>query len=218
MGTQSMDKESKRRHFWFGNIFEPMVDFYALLNHQANKTLEGMEALSDWLKEGGDERCQKVRTLEREADVLKIDLEQKLVECFVTPFDREDIFELSVSLDEVINAAKGVVREIEAFEVSPEGTALREMGELLVEGTHALQLSIFSLKKNLREAAEQALLARKAENRFTKVYRNAMRDLLKIDDFKVVMRTKEVYKAMLIGAERIDTVGEKLLHTIVKMN
>lgn len=218
IGLIYMDTEKKKQGFWFGNLFEPTVDFYALLKRQADKTLEGVQALSTWLREDGEVRCQKVRDLEKEADDLKVDLERKLVQCFVTPFDREDIFELSVSLDEVINSAKAIVREVEAFEVAAEGTAVCEMGDLLVEGTQALQRSIYSLKADLKEAAQQALLARKSENKLAKVYRNAIRELLQLDDFKKIMRIKEVYKTMLAGAEKIDTVGEKLLHIVVKIS
>lgn len=203
---------------WFGGAFEPTVDFYALLNQQVDKVLEGMQALSVWIKNGGEERCQLVRDLEREADDLKYNLELKLIASFVTPFDREDIFELSSSLDEVINSAKAAVREMEAMNVTTQGTKLDEMSEILVEGTMCLRNSILAMRKDLREAGLQALQSRKTDTRFSKVYRVAMRELLESDDFKVIFRVKEVYKVMLVGADRIDEVGEKLLHAIVKMS
>lgn len=212
------EKRAQPLH-WFSGIFEPTVDFYELLNKQAEKTLEGMKALSDWLKEENpDERCQTVRDLEREADEMKMNVERQLVSSFVTPFDREDIYELSASLDEVINTAKAVVREMDAFNVSASGTKLAEMADILVEGATCLRDGIFALRKNLREASNQALQARKIDTRSAKVYRQAVRDLLQLDDFKTIMRQKEVYKVLLTGAERIDKVGENLLHAIVKMS
>lgn len=210
--------EKKKSTSWFGGVFEPTVDFYELLNVQVDKTLEGMEALAKWLKDGGEERCELVRQLEREADELKMKLEIQLVNSFVTPFDREDIYELSSSMDEVINAAKAVVREMEAMNVITHGTRLLEMADILVEGTICLRNSLRALKKDLREAGMQALQARKTDTRFGKVYRPAMNELLERDDFKAIFRVKEVYKVMLMAAERIDQVGEKLLHAIVKMS
>ncbi len=209
----------KKPHLhWFSGIFEPTVDFFDLLNKQADKTLEGIEALQTWLKEGGDERGQRVRDLEREADAMKLDLERKLVNSFVTPFDREDIYELSASLDEVINAAKGAVREMEAMQVTAKGTKLVELSDGLVEGTRYVRNSIHALRKNLREAQDQAVLARKTDGRSAKVYRVAMNELLESDDFRRIFRVKEVYKIMMMAAERIDQVGERLLHAIVKMS
>ncbi len=213
-----MVAEKKKHLHWFSGIFEPTVDFYELLNLQADKTLEGVKALQTWLREDGEERCQIVRDLEREADEMKMDLERKLESVFVTPFDREDIYELSASMDEVINAAKAVVREMEAMSVSPAGTRLLEMAEMLVEGTESMKNSVYALRKDLREAANQALQCRKADTRLGKIYRPAMRELLEHDDFKWIFRVKEVYKVMVDGSERIDRMGERLLHAIVKMS
>lgn len=204
---------------WFGKIFEPTVDFYALLLSQADKTLEGMQAMEQWLLTGGGNRCQNVRDLEEEADQLKIDLEEKLVDSFITPFDREDIFEISACLDEVINSAKAIVREVEAFEVLPQrNPELLDMAELLAQGTRYLRDSIASLKSDLKDSASKALLARKSENKFAKVYRRSMQDLLQQEDIKLILRVTEVYRQMMQGSERIDRVGEKLLHVIVKMS
>lgn len=213
-----MVAEKKTHLHWFSGIFEPTVDFFELLNKQADKTHEGMQALAKWLKEDGDERGQSVRDLEREADDLKMDLERKLVSSFVTPFDREDIFELSWTMDEVINSAKGVVREMEAMSVSAQGTRLVEMAEMLVEGTQLMKNSVHALKKDLREAGMQALQVRKTDSRFGKIYRPAVNELLEHHDFKTVFRVKEVYRVMLEAADRIDRVGETLLHTILKMS
>ncbi|MBI4534411.1 MAG: DUF47 family protein [Candidatus Melainabacteria bacterium] len=203
---------------WLGRILEPSTDFYGMLNRQAAKTLEGLEALDAWIGDGAEERCQTVRDLERQADELKLDLERRLVESFVTPLDREDIYDLSARMDEIINAAKSTVREIEALEISADDLYLREMSQVLVEGTRCVVQSFSWLKGDPKEASNQAFLVRKSENRFTKIYRQAMRQLFMLDDFKKVLRTREVYRSMLACAERIDIVGEKLLHVIVKIS
>ena len=214
-----MTAERKAARPWFGRIFEPTVNFYSLLSQQADKTFEGMQAMEQWLIAGGDHRCQRVRDLEDEADQLKIDLEQKLVDSFMTPFDREDIFEVSATLDEVINAAKAIVREVEAFEVLPQkNPELLDMAELLVHGTKNLQQSIALLGSDSKESAAYALQARKAENKFAKFYRHCMQELLHQDDIKLILRVTEVYRQMLQASERIDRVGETLQHVIVKMS
>lgn len=215
-----MESEGAERPKWlFGGIFAPNVDFYALLNRHAAKTLEGMQALYDWVETDPEERCTTVRQKENEADDLMMQIGKCLVESFITPFDREDIYDISARMDEVINAAKGVVREIEAFDVKPsKAPHIRDLTGVLVEGTQCLVHAIACLKTDLTEANRQASLARKAENRLTKAYRIAMSDLFKLDDMKEILRQREVYKSLLLAGERIDHVGEKLLHAIMKMS
>lgn len=200
------------------NFFEPKIDFYVLLASQAETTLKGVEALEIWLTEGAAERCQVVRDLEHAADEQKSALQRKLAESFITPFDREDIYDLSVRLDEVINAAKSSAREVEALNFCPRDPALLEMARNLAEGTRCLLNAFRALKSNKDEAAAQAALARKSETRFEKVYRQAMRNLFELNDFKTIMRTLEVYRTMINTASHIDVVAEKLHHVIIKIS
>lgn len=202
-----------------GKIFEPTVDFYALMNKHADKTLEGMRALVDWLEhEDSAERCQTVRDLETEADTIKFDIAKKLVESFITPMDREDIYDLSQRMDEVINSAKGIAREIEAFETKPsKHPEIIEMAAILVDGTQSLVTAIAGLKNQHEEAQKQAILACKSSNKLNKCYRRAVQNLLQLEDVKVIFRVQEVYKAMITGGEKIDLVGERLLHALMKL-
>ncbi|MBU6452517.1 MAG: DUF47 family protein [Cyanobacteria bacterium REEB67] len=197
---------------------KPKVDFYALLVTQAETTLKGIEALETWLSNGAYERCQAVRDFEHLADEQKLHLQKQLRDSFVTPFDREDIYDLSVRLDEVINAAKTTAREIEALNYCPRDETLDEMARTLTEGTRCLYNAFFNLNRNLNEAANQAFLARKCENRFAKVYRLGMRELFNLNDFKTILRTVEVYHTMDRMASCIDVVAEKLSHVIVKIS
>lgn len=205
-------------NFGLSRFFEPRIDFYALLLGQADTTLKGIEALESWLSNGASERCQAVRDFEHYADLQKAALQTKLSQAFVTPFDREDIYDLSVRLDEVLNSAKNSAREVEALNYCPRDGSLLEMARNLVEGTRCLHNSVRNLNVNLVEASAQANLARKSENRFEKVYRNAMRELFELNDFKTILRTLEVYRTMVQTATRIDMVAEKLHHVIVKIS
>lgn len=213
----TMSTEEKKEG-WLTRLFEPEKDFYSLLTEQASITLEGMEALEHWIANGCGERCQTVRDLEHKADKLKLNLEKYLVGTLITPLDREDIYDLSARLDEVINAAKRCAREIEALEFKPDGTELLKMSGLLKDGSACLLSSFTNLASDLTEASSQATLARKVDSKIEKMYRAAMKDLYALDDVKMIIKTVEVYRAMVHAANRIDVVGEKLLHVIVKMS
>jgi len=207
----------KVKSSWFSRLVGPENDFYSMLTEQAKITLEGVEALEIWINAGSLDRCQTVRDLEHKADAHKLRLEKMLVESLITPIDREDIYDLSHRLDEVINSAKRTVREMEALQVTAEGTALSKMAASLVDGSRSLLVSFTNLNADLSEAASQASLARKTDNKLDKLYRKAMPELFEIDDVKRIMKTGEVYRTMLASGQKIEYVGEKLSHVIVKM-
>ncbi len=202
---------------WLKEKFKKPVDFHWLLTMQANKTLSGIEAFNDWIQDSGSQRCQIVRDLEHDADLLKFEIGKKLVDTFVTPLDREDIYDLSQLLDEVINGAKSLVREIEALGKPQNETLIKEICNELVNGTKHLQSSFANLKTNLKEATSEATLARKSQNKLGKLYQQAIHNLLQDDDLKKIIILTEIYRGMLSIGDKIDLVGEKLLHTIIKI-
>jgi uncharacterized protein Yka (UPF0111/DUF47 family) len=208
----------KKESSWLSKLFEPKHDFYELLREQSQTTLSGMLALQAYLTTGSLENKQKVRDLESAADEQKLSLEKKLADSFVTPFDREDIYDIAVFLDDIINAAKNTVREMDAMQMHPSDPAFIEMAEILVEGTRCINSSFHQLNRNHNEAYEFARLARKSENRLSKTYRMAMSELFVQEDVKLIFKTTEVYRALLNAAVRINVLGEKLLHVIVKMS
>lgn len=176
-----------------------------------------MLALQLWIQQGASDRCQEVRDHERAADKLVLELQAKLVDSFITPFDREDIYDLSARLDEVINGAKTTVREIEALPINANDYYLNEMMSTLIEGARCLNQSFSYLEHNLAKSSEEAALARKSENRASRIYQQAVRELFSEDDFKKIQKTKEVYRCLIQIAERIDEVAVKLLHVIIKI-
>ncbi len=208
-------KEDKRN--WIVRFFEPRSNFYQLLIAQANTTLIGMEALEAWIRDGAASRCQSVRDHEHEADRQKLALMESLVDTLITPLDREDIYDLSTKLDEVINSAKSTVREIEAIGAPLSTDTLLKMSRVLVSGTRCLVKSFQLLDTDFEEATVQARQARKCDTRMEKIYRKAMNDLFLQDDVKLVVRNMEVYRTMLNSSQKIEIVGEKLVHVIVKI-
>lgn len=201
----------------FQRFFEHRTEFFDMLVEQSRTTLQGMEALETWITTGAAGRCQLVRDLEHKADDQKFALEKHLADTLITPLDREDIYDLSANLDEVINAAKQTAREIEAFGTRRDDPALAEMANTLVVGAKHLLQAFEQLDKDIKEASKHASLARKADSKCEKVYRRAMKELFELEDTKTIMRTVEVYKTLMAGGNRIDTVGEKLLHVIIKI-
>src|SRR5213595_1720662 len=79
--------------------------FFDLFAKQAANIHVGAEALLKMLSHytGVPEQVQIVKAIEHEGDELTHALFTKLNQTFITPFDREDIYELCSRLDDVID-------------------------------------------------------------------------------------------------------------------
>jgi uncharacterized protein Yka (UPF0111/DUF47 family) len=197
--------------------FKQKCDFFDLLNGQVEDTKLGIIGLCDWLKSGAPDRCTVVHELEHRADKHKNEIEKNLRDSFVTPFDREEIYDISQLLDLVINGAKRLVKDIEFFEDDVIDEHLIEMSAVLVTGMEFVSKSVRNLNSDLSESAKAADEARKTEVHVGKIYRKAMKQLYEKADFKELLRKKQLYDYMLSIAERTERLAEKLLHVSIKL-
>ena len=119
--------------------------FFEILSRQASKTLDGLEALWNFVEKGSKENANLVRFIEREADELRRILIQELDQTFVTPLDREDIYNLSRAIDDVVDYANTTVDEMEIYEVAGDDH-IKEMVGILRKAARELNDGVKILK------------------------------------------------------------------------
>ena len=113
--------------------------FYDLFTQAATHLVEGAGLLAEMLGEGNDREviAKKMRDAEHAADETTHDIVRRVNTTFVTPFDREDIYALASSLDDVmvVNLPKELANQVEVIQRCAELTAesmprLRTMQDL----------------------------------------------------------------------------------------
>ena len=98
----------KQLNFW-DRLFPPKYDFYTMISEQAKTTSAGITAFRNWLQDSAPENAYQLRALTREADNIRLNMEACLIEAFVTPFDRQDIYSFSVEMDRIIESARALM-------------------------------------------------------------------------------------------------------------
>ena len=93
--------------------------FYDLFTQSASHLVEGAELLAEMLGEGNNREviAQKMRDAENAADETTHDIVRRVNTTFVTPFDREDIYALASSLDDVMDFMEEAVDLTLLYEV-----------------------------------------------------------------------------------------------------
>jgi uncharacterized protein Yka (UPF0111/DUF47 family) len=189
-------------------------DLLGLLCEQAAITVDGMRALVAWAA-GEPTAGDDVRANEHRADDKKRQLWRELRDAFSPPIDAEDLYSLSSDLDEVLNASKNLVRELELMELTPDA-ATHEMTLLLAEATQYLADAFARLGRQEGDATECADAAIKSTRRVEHVYRSAMSTLLEVDDLREVMGRREVYRRLSRIGDHIHAVAERVWYAVMK--
>ena len=203
------------------DFFKPRQDkFIRLLIEQAAKTLEGMEALEEFMKDPSRETAKRVRKAENEADELRRILIDELNRTFVTPIDREDIFALSRAIDDVLDYADTTVDEMTILDVQPT-PYLRRMVSLLEDAATELHLAMLRLQGHPGVASEHAMRAKALENRVETVYREALADLFNgpedVHHVVQMLKLREIYRHLSNCADRGDEAANIISDIVVKM-
>ncbi|MFH1824205.1 MAG: DUF47 family protein [Candidatus Firestonebacteria bacterium] len=191
-------------------------NFFQILINQASSTLQGIQALQEYLKDPSEMNAKNVRDLEKHSDEVRRILIDELNKTFVTPIDREDIFALSLDIDDIIDYGKSTVDEMEVFEIKPD-FYLQKMAEILASGTKEINDAVLRLEKNPNIANEHAVRAKSFENQMEYIYRDALVDLFKGKDIIYMLKMREVYRHLSNAADRCDESANVIGDIVVKM-
>lgn len=217
-------------------VFPRMPDFYALIIEQCELMMEAMDEFVAFMETGDMEKGQAIaHVLEKQGDELKRRNLAVLDTAFATPMDREEIYRAVEGVDHVINYAKTTVRELQAFQVTPDRHML-EMAQHLREGARSLAAGFEKIARNPADAEADAGAVRKAERRVEKAYRMALSELFDAEEYHLrlaqegggspsdvlrcvteILRRREVYRHLSNASDRLAHAGQTLHDIVVKI-
>jgi len=193
--------------------------FSKLIVDQASTTHEGLKLLAKYIETPSSEIAEQLSLKEKEADEVRRILIDELNRTFVTPFDREDIFALSRSIDDMIDYADTTVVEMRILNVSPTPYMIR-MTTLLKDAGWEIHQAVMRLQKNPRVAIEHAQRAKALENRVEAVYREAIASLFSgpedVHHVVEMLKMREVYRHLSNAADRGDEAANVIADIVVK--
>lgn len=205
---------------WLKRFLKPNQDNFTLyLIQQGEKAVAITDALQSYLQKSVEKKHEKAKRIEQEADEIQRVLVHELLDTFVTPFDREDIFSLSRALDNFIDYVYDTVEELVIFDIEePEG--VQEMANILSEMASELHLALQRLVDHPGVASEHARRAKACENRIEHLYRLSIAELFSepedIHEVMVMLKNREVLRHLSNAADHGDQAADTILDIVVK--
>ncbi len=202
---------------WLADLFLPSREdrFSSLLAKHAGILAETAQQLCTYMVSPESALSEGIDRLEKQADQLLIQLTKELRGTFVTPIDRQDIYGLAETIDDMIDYLNNAAREIELFAVSPTGH-MQAMTQTLADASSDIEAAVTALKTHPDDAWRKALEACAAENAVEKRYRAALGELFCDDDIHHIFKLREIYRHLSNSADRADAVGRLICRIVVK--
>lgn len=196
--------------------------FLELLVEQTQATLGGIKVLYEFVMEhpSGTDRqdiIRKMSLLEKQGDQVRRTIIDELLNTFVTPFDREDINSLSLSIDDILDYADSTIKELVMYDVDPT-QAMHEMVQLLHDGVVALRSAVEHMLVDPEAAIQDMITTKRAENRIEDVYRRANAELFSMTDMHHIFKVREIYRHLSNSADRADEAADIIGAIVIKGN
>ena len=194
--------------------------FFEMFNELASK-LQQSAALLDQLfgdPSRTDHFASEIKRIEHEADVLTHEVHQRINTSFVTPFDREDIYELVTHLDDVIDLLDGTARRAVMFNIGTTREPAQRLTGVLVRAADELHTAVGAMRKKPKVVTERARAVKLLEEEGDAIYHEAVGALFHAEkpDPIEVMKWKELYDTLEHALDMCQGVANTLESIAIK--
>jgi len=154
-----------------------------------------------------------IAEVEHDGDARRALLVRRLRRSLTSPIDREDVFRLSRSVDDILDALRDFVRETDLF-AAPPHAVYAPVIQALADGIEHLTEAVRLLPTAPRAAAERALLAKKQGVR--PAYQQAVAALVSGEPTADLIKTLLLLNRLDLAGERLGAAADALADGVVK--
>ncbi|WP_426063211.1 DUF47 domain-containing protein [Flavobacterium sp. DSP2-3-1] len=162
---------------------------------------------------------QKIDVLEQKGEDITRQTNLELSRNFITPFDREDIYSLISSIDNVAGNLHGAASRMRLYQVDKITKSIRKLTEINLEACQNIDVAIRELRdlKKMKNITDACLRINKLENKSDNVYDKAVLDLFENEtDAKNIIKYKEVLSVLETATDKCKSVASVLESISVK--
>ena len=170
---------------------------------------------------GGSEKnyvshAQQIKSIEHACDELTHTVSTSLSRSFITPFDREDIYLLSSSLDDVVDLINDVSRAMVDYDVRGSNQYARRFAEVI----RGMSVQLHEVVKTLARPTDlnaRLIEIHRLENEGDDIYHAAIAELFRREtDALTVIKWKEIYEKLEAAVDRCENVANIIESVVIK--
>jgi predicted phosphate transport protein (TIGR00153 family) len=179
---------------------------------------DGAHLLKDMLGDFKDieQRVQKLKDIEHRGDEMTHNILTKLNQTFITPLDREDIYRLASSLDDVLDYVYAAGVRLIMYKITSAPPAAAKLADIVVRQSEQLLHAVVGLEKQ-NKVLEYCVEINRLENEADTVAREAIATLFdKETDPISLIKLKELYEVLETATDKAEDAANVLEGVVLK--
>ena len=192
--------------------------FYELFTEMANHLVLGADLLAQMLDGATDKASigEQMREAEHQADETTHKIIKRANSTFITPFDREDIYRLASSLDDVMDFMEETVDLVGLYELGDLPADFAPQVEVLQRATQ-LTAEAMPRLRTMKDLDEYWIEINRLENQGDRSYRRILANLFS-GSYKSldVLKLKDVVDSLEHAIDALESVANTVEQIAVK--
>jgi hypothetical protein len=162
------------------------------------------------------DKAEEIKEVEHECDTLTHQVIERLHRTFVTPLDREDIFALARSLDDVMDAIDASAAIVHLYQIEVVRPDARALARIIKASVEQVVIALRALDRKVG-VADPAVEINRLENEADRAHQAAVRRLFAEErDPITIMKWKEILDFLEEATDRCEDVANVLEGVVVK--
>jgi len=198
--------------------------FYTLFKDASANLIIGAELLVDFMNEPSPEKREalssKIKETELVGDQIARNLYKALSGTFITPFDREDIFELIHATDSVLDLIHGASKQTHLYKLNDIPSEFREMADVIRKASIEINTAFNGLRDvlNLSKYKDNCHRIGELEEHADDINHRYLAKLFQEEkDAIELIKKKDILAALEKAVDRCDDVADILSSVIIKI-
>ena len=193
-------------------------EFFRLLERASDNAIAIARMLVRMLDEfpSNGNLLRDIKELEHEGDRLTRELVDLLNRTFVTPFDREDLFQLASALDDVCDHIDEAAGNIVGYGVEEVRPLAKEQAHVLLRSSEKLHQAVQHLD-GFKDASAELHALRDLEDEGDRLNRDAVSQLFaSVQDPIAIIRWKDIHEQLEEAVDACENAADVLEAILVK--
>jgi uncharacterized protein len=193
-------------------------EFFDLFEEAAGNIVRAADLLDQMLAAFPDrsELARDILVCEQQGDRITHDIIQHLNQTFVTPIDREDIYELASALDDIVDYTEEVADYLGLYKIEAPMQQAQRLAVILLQSCRQIAEAMPRMR-TFKEISHYTVEINRLENDGDRVTREAMASLFNNGiDPMVVIRWKDIYERLEAAIDSTERAANILESIVIK--
>jgi predicted phosphate transport protein (TIGR00153 family) len=194
-------------------------EFFDLFEEAGGNSVRAADLLDRMLRafpDRGDDLARDILICEQDGDRITHDIIRRLNETFVTPIDREDIYELASALDDVVDYTEEVADYLILYKIEAPMEQAQRLAHVLLQCTRQLAEAMPRLR-GFKDISHYTVEVNRLENDGDRIVREAIASLFDNGiDPMVVIRWKDIFERLEAAIDATEHVANILENIVIK--